>query len=146
MLRLILLLSVSSMIVGCGQGFRAISPGIVDPEFQPYVDKFMELGNISHMSVDMYFEDQTGYIIGTCLVRGQERRIEIDPAWWWSANNLDREIVIFHELGHCVLNQRHRDNLLFDGCSGSVMNTYHIGSYCYGLHYDYYIQELFSGG
>ena len=143
MLRLILLLSVSSMIVGCGQGFRAINPGIVDPEFQPYVDKFMELGNITVAGIDMYFSPQSGNVIGMCFVNGSYRDIEIDGVWWSTAGDLDREILIFHELGHCVLNRGHRNFTLQDGCGGSLMDSYHIGSYCYSKHYDYYIEELF---
>lgn len=142
MLRLALLLSVSSMIVGCGK-FRAVNIGIVDPEFEPYVEMFLDHANISSINVDMYFNDLTGNVIGVCKTRGSEKKIEIDIMWWSSASELDREIVIFHELGHCVLGQGHRNFRLSDGCRGSIMDEYHIGAYCYDKHYDHYIGEMF---
>jgi len=143
MLRLILLLSVSSMLIGCGNGFRPINVGVVDPEFEPYVELFLDYANIPSINVDMYFNNQSGNVIGVCKTRGNEKKIEIDGVWWYSASELDREILIFHELGHCVLGQGHRNYTLSDGCRGSVMDEYHIGAYCYEKHYDYYLEELF---
>lgn len=138
MLKIVVL---SILLAGCGRpGFQANT--YIDPNFQPMVDKFTEISGITP-EVSIYFDDLTGDVIGTCYVRGEVRDIEIDEAWWWNASYLDRELVIFHELGHCVLDQMdHRDFKLSNGCSGSIMNTYHIGAYCYEKHYDYYIEEL----
>lgn len=143
MLRSILFISVCYMLMGCGQGFRAINHGQVDPEFQPYVDLFMEYANLPVIHVDMYFNPQSGNVIGVCYKRGNDRKVEIDVEWWDKAGELDREILIFHELGHCVLEKPHTNFDLEDGCGGSVMNEYHIGAYCYDKHYDHYIEELF---
>lgn len=143
MLKAVLLSSVLLVVSGCGSGFRAVNIGVVDPEFEPYVELFLEHANIPSINVDMYFNDQTGNVIGVCKKRGNDRNIEIDGDWWSTASDLDREILIFHELGHCVLDQGHRDFQLPDGCGGSVMGTYHIGAYCYDLHYDHYIEEMF---
>ena len=126
-------------LLGCGE-FRTI--GYVDPEFRPHVEKFLEITNISNINVDMYFHPDTGEFIGVCIIRGQYKDIIIDMEYWKQAGYVDREILIFHELGHCVLMQDHRDFKLQDNCPGSIMNTYHIGEYCYDKHYDYYIEEL----
>lgn len=143
MRKLLTLIALSSLLSACGQRFKAKNYGHVDPEFEEYVEKFMEIYNIQVAYIDIYFDEQTGSVIGVCKIRGDERDIEVDPVWWGDAGDLDREILIFHELGHCALNQHgHRDFNLSDGCAGSIMNTYHIGAYCYEKHYDYYIEEL----
>ena len=128
------------MLIGCGHGFRAI--GIIDPEFVPYVDKFIEITGVDSIELDMYFNELDDSIIGVCTVEGIAKDVEIDPVWWKAVGRWDREILIFHELAHCVLGQEHRNLRLTDGCSGSIMNEYHIGAYCYKRHYNYYIQEL----
>lgn len=143
MRRLTTLVLLSLMLSGCGKGFKAINHGHVDPEFEQYVDKFLEIYNIPVIYVDLYFNEQTGNVIGVCKIKGNDKNVEIDPEWWYRASDLDREILIFHELGHCVLGQHeHRDYTLSDGCPGSIMDEYHIGAYCYDKHYDYYIEEM----
>lgn len=143
MRKAITLIIVGLMLSGCGEGFEAINTGKVDPEFEDYVNKFLEIYEIPVIHVDMYFDEQSGNVIGVCKIRGNDRYIEIDPNWWSWSGDVDREILIFHELGHCVLDQHgHRDFRLTDGCPGSIMDTYHIGANCYEKHYDYYIEEM----
>lgn len=135
---LILIIIVTSL-TNCGK-FKA--KGIIDPEFRPYVELFAETYGV-YINVDMYFDELEGTIIGRCWKKGEARDIEIDVSWW--SNNTDpydRELLVFHELGHCVLDQGHRDFFLEDGCGGSIMVTIHIGGVCYERHYDYYIEEL----
>lgn len=141
MLRLITISLLSTIVIGCGTGFRPV--GYIDPEFRPLVEKFEQLAGVT-VDVTMYFNELTGNIIGMCKTYSDGyKEIKIDNIWWNYSSDTDREILIFHELAHCVLGQKHRDYNLSDGCSGSVMDTYHIGSYCYNKHYDYYIGELF---
>lgn len=128
--------------------FEVKNRGTVDPDFQPFVDKFIDMFKIDTIDViyvDIYYNQQSGNVIGVCKIKGEEKDIEIDPEWWSKANDLNREILMFHELGHCVLSQGHRNYELSDHCPGSIMDTYHIGAYCYNKHYDYYIDEMLGG-
>lgn len=143
MLRLLLLLSVSTMIVGCGEGFRAVTQ--IDRDFQPIVEKFEYIYGVD-VDLNMFYQDLDGNVIGVCRSKTSYREIAVDPEYWDDAKELDRELLVFHELGHCVLDQLvHRNSTLSDGCSGSIMDEYHIGAYCYDKHYDYYIEELGDG-
>lgn len=125
---------------GCATGFKIY--GDVGPEFEPYVNRFMEVTGINFIFADIYFEEQTGNVIGVCKSKGAYRAIEIDPEWWNEADDWGREALMFHELSHCILDQDHRNFTLDDGCAGSIMDEYHMGSWCYEKHYDHYISEF----
>lgn len=139
MLKLILLLSVSTMMIGCAR-----TTGTVGEDFKPFVKKFEEIYGIT-VNMGIFYQDLDGWVIGVCRYGRHSREIAIDPEFWDEASDIDREIVIFHELGHCALNQfEHRNyyHSLDPQCPGSIMDEYHIGEVCYEKHYDYYIEEL----
>ena len=75
-------------------------------------------------------------------------QIIIDKSFWSSASSMIREMVVFHELGHCVLGRGHRESHYSDGRCVSIMQS-GLGS-CYLLyndvHRDAYINELFFPG
>ncbi|MFK7979626.1 MAG: putative metallopeptidase, partial [Saprospiraceae bacterium] len=59
---------------------------------------------------------QNGYI-GLCATTG-ERQIVIDEKFWKRSSELSKELIVFHELGHCVLERNHFDEKSGNGtCS-----------------------------
>lgn len=50
----------------------------------------------------------------------------------------DREELMFHELGHCILNRGHTNS------TASIMYPYHLGGLGYLNYYASYISELFG--
>src|SRR5690606_17670169 len=50
----------------------------------------------------------------------------------------DREQLMFHELGHCILNRSHTNS------TNSIMYPYHLSANYYINHYVNYIAELFG--
>lgn len=157
MIKFILLL----LLVSCGNSPGGSDPKVyrVNPEFQPYVDKF-ELNAAQHgkeLKIDyliVEFKD-LAYLgkdkIGACYLQddgGGTPTVYIDPEYWQNGvkNSTSttikndpvlleaaREYVIFHELGHCILKHPHRD-----GPNGadpqhptSIMNTYALTPYFY---------------
>lgn len=141
----------------------------VHPDFDPYIDKFVKesrgmflRSDIDHitMGYKIYIGDGT---IGTCVhVPGVFTEININIEYWFSPyiTNLDREALIFHELGHCALGRLHtrlpglfgdilakifskNKGFLADGCPISLMH-WSANSTCYALHRDYYVEELFT--
>jgi hypothetical protein len=85
--------------------------------------------------------------IGYCVF-SNPRLIVIDIGFYKSAKDYEKEALIFHELGHCVLNRPHLDKceLTFqDSCifpSSLMSSVLHMTAY--KLNKDYYLQELFS--
>ena len=74
------------------------------------------------------------------------RRIEIstDPSCGWATmNDIQRERLFFHEIGHAFLNRRHDEAQLCDGSPLSLMTTRIGNTYSESNEKrDYYISEL----
>jgi len=89
-----------------------------------------------------------GNVAGTCSYGGRtnERDILIDADFWNRSSHLYREYIVFHELGHCVLGQDHREacfanrtwtSLMRSGV-GSCRDNYNTNTR------SYYLDELFE--
>lgn len=64
----------------------------------------------------------------------------------WRASEMSREQLVFHELCHCLLDRRHRNDTLLNGNFASIMKS--SGETLYGprltaFKRDYYLDELF---
>lgn len=71
----------------------------------------------------------------------------INERCWTSRAGEDHEALVFHELGHAVLDRAHRDDRLPDGSRASIM----VGTNLAGLYVGkarnrraYYVDELFD--
>lgn len=71
----------------------------------------------------------------------------IRESWWNSASQPLRESLLFHELGHCVLNRDH-DNETHEANNfnykASLMNSVIVNSSQYNNHRAGYLTELFT--
>lgn len=126
-------------------------------EFEQYVVNFQkDTGKV--VDTPISFADLEGGVVGICYhYTNGNKKIEIDRKYWKEsetnqAKEYIRESLIYHELGHCVLEQDHREELtshprywyLFPN---SVMYPYLIGGQdFYSDFRDHYIKELVSPG
>jgi hypothetical protein len=101
----------------------------------------IKLPNSSNISVKFHNEDRVSYCLsGTVWIRKKG---------WDNKNELEKELEVFHELGHCLLNRSHYNCQLEDGYSKSIMcgaaGTCGLDcQYSYrGIRREYYIKELF---
>ncbi|MEM6805371.1 MAG: hypothetical protein AAF696_28495, partial [Bacteroidota bacterium] len=107
-----------------------ISPSInVDPELKPYVDAFFEEAG----KRGIYFDQGLDAILQKGMtVCGQghspdfngmfeKPTILISDVCWPQYNEIAREILIFHELGHALLNRLHIEGKLQNGNAKSIM-------------------------
>jgi hypothetical protein len=100
-------------------------------------------------------------ICGECLhiKNGGQRKIIIvqNSYCWLDAATQNREALVFHELGHCLLVRNHREDKLPSGAMSSIMHSQNNGPYSpcvYDLGGDgdcdktarrsYYVNELFD--
>lgn len=86
-------------------------------------------------------------IAGTCQYNSQQsNRITIDLSFWENASHDRREMVVFHELGHCVLLLGHNEDEDNQNACLSIMNSGTSGCTVYynDDNRDYYLDELFS--
>jgi hypothetical protein len=74
--------------------------------------------------------------------------IKLDPLIWKQMNGRQKEMLVFHELGHCVLGRQHRSETLELGECASIMKEGGENTCMADIYSDswrsYYIDELFD--
>jgi hypothetical protein len=145
---------------------------VIPDQMQTFVDRFVREAEKRGIAVDVsklsfeFDRDIKGGTsqnpaIGSCTRFRNLDLITIDTlnSLWLLSGNLGREEMIFHELGHCVLDREHRDHKFISGDFASIMRS--TGLLQYGdfssfvslfskpsdfrAHKrDYYIEELFD--
>lgn len=141
-MKIIKVMIIGFILTACGH-----APVVnIHSEFSYYVDLFKEesikqnkevhINDLSIEFVDDFIEENK---IGNCLYSTNKTPfITIKKDYWFNvASDELRQMLIFHELGHCIL---HR--FLHEDTKKSIMNTY-IQDDLYE-HYDEYMKELFS--
>ncbi|MDW3650837.1 MAG: hypothetical protein R8P61_27420 [Bacteroidia bacterium] len=127
---------------------------------QPYIDAFefeaskrgLDI-NIENLRVDFGENLNNGQAAGLCTSPVNNANvfvphIELDTTSAnWQNNVYHREILVFHELGHCILDRlQHRDDFLPNNNISSMMRSTGeqvYGSLLTGFKRDYYLDELF---
>ncbi len=92
----------------------------LDPQLVPYFELFGEeaakrgvIFNNDEAQIQGYIQNITGFsgdVLGYCQpsrVRYPLESIFIDVDFWRNATDLQKEFVVFHELGHCFLKREH---------------------------------------
>jgi hypothetical protein len=133
------------------------SESVIPPDVLPYVSRFFD--EAQARGFDYYLEDYTLNITkeaiarpdvaGTCNLRSGI--IVIDEIYWRTATERERERVVFHELGHCILDRRHRNEKLLENDCISLMQGVENGFSCStndedDAWWEYYTNELFDPG
>ncbi|NCB68364.1 MAG: hypothetical protein EOM47_05890 [Bacteroidia bacterium] len=133
----------------------------VDPEFEPYVTLFTAEAALRGYHFNF---EQTGLIIEFADLKDNKAglchfekpiRIEIDKSYWkaigeYPGGNLLREHLIFHEMGHGILDRDHLNQLLPNGDWKSLMcGGERVDGKSWNINYaderrTYYLQELFD--
>ena len=85
-------------------------------------------------------------VVGTCQYGTHIQHVTVDLSFWNRASQLGRELVVFHELGHCVFFLDHTESADANGLCLSIMNS---GTSDCRLLYnatnrDFYLDEMFS--
>ena len=82
----------------------------------------------------------------TCFQGTGVPRIVVDKAKWDAMPEGKRTALLFHEMGHCVLEREHKPgNGRANACPDSVMNPYTLSDFCFSKLRDEYLVELFHG-
>jgi len=104
----------------------------VDGSLSEYFDRFVAEGVLRGVPVDFGAEPVNGYIrvitapnvIGQCAHQeGEPNTVIVDKYYWDNADDLEREFLVFHELGHCVLGRDHLDDADAQGNCISMMTS-----------------------
>ena len=105
---------------------------VVDNPVQTYFDRFVDEAAIRGMDVayaTSQVEARIGDIkeqnvIGQCSWNQQHQHsIVLEQDYWRNATDMQREFLVFHELGHCVIGRGHRDESDTNGNCMSIMSS-----------------------
>lgn len=121
LLFILLGLSINLLFIGCTKE-RNVNLTIeelhVDEALAPYFERFLAEGTIRGHEIDLVGKRIEGYlediddedVVGQCAYsETSTRKVRIDLNYWNQATDLEREFVVFHELGHCYLERSHSD-------------------------------------
>ena len=129
----------------------------VDPAFEDYVQSF--IAEAAVRGKDINFDD-TGLLVefsdqivngasGYCFLG--EHHIVIDKTEWNALTENQKEFLMYHELGHCELDRRHKNTQFNDDTWQSMMrgdpllgNQDRIPVAYFGFRKEYYLDELFN--
>lgn len=126
----------------------------VDERLWVHFTNFEEEAAIRGLNFDLNELGITGVIenipedgvAGTCQYGQHIHHVTIDNNYWNRASFLQREFVVFHELGHCVLFRDHEEGQFTNGICRSIMRS-GLGN-CRDAYIqanrEYYIDELFD--
>jgi len=120
---------------------------LIEQEFQEYIDRFEKYGNIIIVDLNIHFGSiEDPFVMGFCKW-GHSGTPEIVISfyhWDYITTDLEKESLVFHELGHCVLDRRHREDVLDNMAPASIMYPFALSHNVYYNNHQYYIEELFS--
>ncbi len=144
--RIAILAVFAFVLAGCGRS-KVVDVG----QFASYVTHFESVATEQGKSLKvddlimkfgpMDYPTEQGFCT---LSTDQTPTITLNEASWDLMDESEREALVFHELGHCVLIRRHDSSTLPDGDPASMMNPYSMDSYTYEHRKAYYQHELFQ--
>ena len=98
--------------------------------------------DLGHVKIAFKDFGNVGYD-GVCDVNFG-RQIYLDINAWKVHSYLEKQLLVFHELGHCVLDREHvQYNEHTEACPPSIMGYMGISEFCFRRDRQYYIDELF---
>lgn len=119
-----------------------------DPEFEPFIEEFENLSG-EKVTLPVGFGKLDPKYAGVCyrsLSNGTpiQSWIIIDKEYWFKITWYQQVNLIFHELGHCVLNRDHVKSDSVSRCPTSFMYEQIMSTQCIQDHYEEYLRELFQ--
>jgi hypothetical protein len=85
------------------------------------------------------------YTIGQCQISNEHApTIILLKEYWEEANYNEKESLLYHELGHCVLMLGHDESVSEDGRPLSIMYSSQLLQYWYDLYRQDYMQDLIN--
>lgn len=115
-------------------------------DFRSYVDSFEEEYN-TEIDFSVTFQEdlrENTNHIGICTYIAGTPRVYIDTKFWEKTDDISREALIYHELGHCKFRLEHYNEEFSDGTAKSIMHAgnYNVVSGYWARGRSYYIEEL----
>jgi hypothetical protein len=148
------LLFLSLFLVSCASPLSQ-QPSDQDPELVLYLNQFEDMTGLGFtgrtiFSTRAFLQGYGADVIALCVkYTSGEQEIYLDEEFWEQGAETWKQEVLFHELGHCVLNRDHDDTLIkvteqkaVYVIPKTIMFPYAFGGDFYIKFFDYYTEEL----
>ena len=138
----------------------------VDPKAEPLVDEWLSLAEVYGLKFDKtvtvgFMDIDRAGVVGQTNYSYFFREIDLDKTYWEYSTNIQRTILLFHELSHAYCDREHDfgknepydDKIVGmasglgyfeDSCPRSILYPYVLKADCYLSHYQEYISEMFT--
>lgn len=131
-------------------GFMMLDPrrsDVTDDVFVAYKQKYDKIFGTESKSLPVHFGETPPNVLGMTIFYSKFNKVEIiiNEPYWKRSDDVEHELLMFHELSHALLNEDHRDgNVIYQSeeIPRSIMNTYIIDESFYIKYPVYYIQEI----
>lgn len=87
-------------------------------------------------------DKRLGNVVGLCRITSNRIRIYLDKDAWERYDDVRREMLMFHELGHCVLDLDHNRSTMLNGTPLSIMYPNLFSPYTYNKYRPQYLDYL----
>lgn len=136
------------ILSGCGKGLTgpSVNHGVFEPFFQEFETASLEHGRDTTGDDALVIEfGNSADEAGTCYSGFDGRHIEINEQIWNDYDDTYRKLLIYHELGHCLLNRVHDQKLRENRYPESIMNPNIVSiTEIWDTDSEYYLNELFT--
>lgn len=147
------MLLILVVIISCGK--ETDDNQYIANELQQYFDQFEVEAAQYDIEVDIDDLDLSGYIeniqsngtVGQCKIYSDGmQEVVIDERYWSRIGYAEKEFLVFHELGHCILGRDHDDSeIVGDICKSIMRSGLTDCSVLYDeVNRELYIKELFE--
>lgn len=139
------LTSLALLLSGCGKTLQVDG---FEKQVNAFTAASVQAGHPLTIDNLVIQEDNLGgNTFGECVTKPlHPPTILVNRVFWEARSVTDRlrEIVLFHELGHCILGRQHNSELRADGAPSSIMDPNPVDEQKYEALRSYYVQELFA--
>lgn len=132
---LMILNAASLSCVGCGRHNTAqVPPSVIDSDIQPYVDLFHADMNLHGIHSEILTSVVFGTVesvssisgaldsVGVCESGPSINQVTLARSNWDKVSDQQKKFLVYHELGHCVLNRVHKpDTTPYFFCSTDAL-------------------------
>ena len=121
-------------------------PASVDSHYTKFKNLAQQYGAIFVAdSVTFSFRSFFGSTVGMCTFSSSRRnKVELSTNAWNNGSDTFREMLLFHELGHCLLGRGHTNATHSSGRPESLMNSWLFDQRTYVANRDAYLKELYT--
>lgn len=123
----------------------------VEPYVENYVQRFVQeaaaynrnLPDLQYLHVVFVPSFSDVGFAATCTRHYKRPTIQISKQYWYSKSDTEKEIIMFHELGHCLLYRDHNETVL-NSVPVSIMFPVQLYNIVYEPRREAYLYELFT--